>query len=516
MEIVIAHIDSCCSRARHALIYNSFRPETGDTLELNNARHPLVKGAVVPLTIRMTGRTRVLIITGPNTGGKTVTLKTVGLMALMHQFGLQIPCDMGSKLPVFDNVFADIGDEQSIEQCLSTFSGHIRNMSHIIRVSTGASLVLLDELGSGTDPEEGVAIAMSILDHFIAKGCRVVTSTHHGILKNYGYTRPEAVNASMEFDPEKLLPTYRIIMGIPGESYALPIAKRHGIPQEVIDNANAYLNEERTDISGMIKNLSEKHRELLQEEERQKMTDRELTEKLRNSDLKELRLKQKEIELREHGLKELKSFLGQSRRELENIIRGIREGELTKDKIKSVKDYLASIEDKVNDEDRRLSSREEELDKGPGFAFAPGMSVRVKSTLSKGTIIRRGRKDTWVVETDTLKAAFSERELEPLKTSPNESKVEVHAAALGTDVNAVFNLDVRGQRLEEALKNLEKQMDGAVLKGLKEFMIIHGKGEGILMHGIHEYLRNCQFVKDYFFSTPEEGGFGKTVVVLKE
>ncbi|MBN1413131.1 MAG: endonuclease MutS2 [Spirochaetales bacterium] len=516
MEETVSLLDSYYSRARYAVATNAVMPENLPSLHLINARHLFIKPPVVPMTIDLKEGIRVLIITGPNTGGKTVSLKTAGLIALMNQFGMQIPCDPGSGLPVFDNIFADIGDEQSIEQCLSTFSGHIRNMSRIISKSTYKSLVLLDELGSGTDPEEGVAIAMAVLDHFIEKKCHVLTSTHHGILKNYGYTKTAAVNACMEFDPEKLTPTFRVIMGIPGESYALPIAERHGIPETVIHKAKEYLNDERTDISGLIKSLSEKHRELLEEEERQKLLDRELTEKLRHSDLKELQLKQKEIELREKGLSELKSFLSRSRKELENKIREIREGELTKEKIRNVKDFLYSIEEKVNDEDEKIKRHINEMDTGPDYYLEPGMKVRIRSTQRNGIILRKGRKKSWIVETDTLKAEFNEKDLEPQEPPESESTVEIYSAGLNNDSTVGIQLDVRGERLEEAVKKLEKQIDGALLRGLREFSVVHGKGEGVLQHGIHEYLKKCRYVKDYFFSTPEEGGFGKTIVILKD
>ena len=270
-------LDTFLARARYALQHACRRAETSEgeagiagCLDLRDARHPLLGPRVVPVSVSAGAENRVLIITGPNTGGKTVSLKMVGLLALMNQFGMEIPAAEGSTLPLFDGIFADIGDEQSIEQSLSTFSAHIGNLSRIVRRVTSRSLVLLDELGAGTDPQEGVALAMALLDHFLAAGCLVLVSTHHGILKNYGATRPGAQNASMGFDRQTLGPTYRILMGVPGESHALEIARRSGLPESVLSSAESYLDDERTDISRLVSNLAERQNKLVKAEEEHK------------------------------------------------------------------------------------------------------------------------------------------------------------------------------------------------------------------------------------------------------
>ena len=267
----VAFLDTVLARARYA-VQHACRPAETDkaTISLRDARHPLLGSRVIPVSVVMGNDQRVLIITGPNTGGKTVSLKTVGLLAVMNQFGMEIPAGEGSLLPLFDAVFADIGDEQSIEQSLSTFSAHVKNLSAIVRDATARSLVLLDELGAGTDPQEGVALAMALLDHFLARGCRVMATTHHGILKNYGATRMGAQNASMGFDRETLGPTYRILMGVPGESHALEIARRSGMPENVLASAFSYLDDERTDVSRLVANLAERHQTLAAAEEEHK------------------------------------------------------------------------------------------------------------------------------------------------------------------------------------------------------------------------------------------------------
>ncbi|HUV08806.1 MAG TPA: endonuclease MutS2, partial [Spirochaetia bacterium] len=292
----VSFLDSLYARARYAVIHRCFPAvyRQGE-IRLSEARHPLLGPGAVPIDVEIGDPTRMLIITGPNTGGKTVSLKTVGLLSLMNQFGMEIPAAEGSALGVHDNFFADIGDEQSIEQSLSTFSSHIVSLSRIVRESTSRSLVLLDELGAGTDPEEGVAIAMALLDHFIEKGSLTLATTHHGILKNYGYTRQGVQNASMEFDRTSLVPTFRMIIGIPGESHALEIAERVGMTNEITRNARSYLNDERNDISELIKRLSEKQRQLLETEKSHRERETELKEKQRNTDLLQLRLRQREM-----------------------------------------------------------------------------------------------------------------------------------------------------------------------------------------------------------------------------
>jgi DNA mismatch repair protein MutS2 len=515
MEKNVSHSDTIYARARYAMIHHCNPAELSETtIRLINARHPLLGPEVVPTTIIMSDVSRVLIITGPNTGGKTVTIKTVGLLTVMTQFGMEIPADEGSMLPVFDNVYADIGDEQSLQQSLSTFSGHIVNLSHIIKGSTQGSLILLDELGAGTDPEEGVAIAMAILDHFIQKGCMVISTTHHGILKNYGYTRDSVENAAMEFDTATLTPLYRLIMGVPGESYALTIARRHGIPAGIIRNAEHYLSDERTDISLLIRKLSEKHRELLQEEMKQRVQQKELMEEKRKADLKDLKLRQKEYELRRHGLKELKEFFLKSRKELEKFVRELRKGDVTREKVTHLKDQIKTIEKKVCEEEIKLGEQLEGIVQRSAIPVHVGMTVRIKNTGKKGVVIRKVRGEKWIIETETMKVTLSSHEIETIEDTVKEGESGITTSTHGVSSTPVLQLDVRGCHLDEALEQIEKQIDSAIMCGLREFSIVHGKGDGILQQGIHNYLKTCSYIKDYYFSRQEEGGFGRTVVIL--
>jgi DNA mismatch repair protein MutS2 len=528
----VLYLESLRARARYGLTraYH-YALDTKDSLILKGARHPLLGREAVPVDFVMDEGIRAVVITGPNTGGKTVALKTVGLFALMNQSGLALPAEEGTALPFFDGVYGDIGDEQSISQSLSTFSSHMTNIAGILEKAGRHSLVLLDELGSGTDPEEGSAIAMAILDKLFEKGSRILVTTHHGILKNYGYSRRGVENASVEFDSRTLSPTYRIVMGIPGESRALDIAERNGIGAEIIAGARTYLAGERSDISELIRGLKDKHRELDQALRAGKDMETRLREERRRADLKELRLKQQELALKSGSLGTLRRFLSESRKTLENLVRELREGELTREKTLKVKEFLKDLEVQTALQDEELEKeaaalREERLDAeeresgsrpsqtGPE-SLCPGMEVLAGEARRRGTIVKAGKKGAWIVELGSVKMSFSAGELFPAGPSGGAKRSVAVSADLSGSVLARMELNLRGMRLEEALGALERQIDAASLAGLREFAVIHGKGDGILQRGVHDFLKKQDAVADYFFSRPELGGFGRTEVVLK-
>ncbi|MBP7263418.1 MAG: endonuclease MutS2 [Spirochaetia bacterium] len=512
-----ASFDALYARARYSHMNDgTFAEPRAAGMELIRARHPVLGSKAVPIDLRLPEDARVLIITGPNTGGKTVSLKTAGLFALMNQFGLAVPAALGTAMQVFDGVWADIGDEQSMDQSLSTFSGHMRTIADIVSGAGPSSLVLLDELGSGTDPEEGCAIAMALLDHFIAAGALTLVTTHHGILKNYGYTKEAVLNASVDFDKTTLSPTYRILMGVPGESRALEIAGRNGLPDTLVEGARAYLKDERTDISAMIRGLSAKHRELEQMKDEERRRLRDAMEEQRKADLKELKLRQKETELRAQGVAELKNLLAESRKTLENLVRAVREGELTREKTQEVKDFLADLDVKVADADRQLRADERKLKTGarPPEEIKAGTSVLVLPARRRGRVLRAAKKGSWVVETDALRLTVDEADLEVTQDlAMRAPSISVEAASSRSN-RAVIELDVRGFRLGEAIQALERQLDAAVLEGLHGFSVIHGTGEGVLQQGVRETLSRYPGVADFHYARPEEGGHGKTVVSL--
>ncbi|MCL2042658.1 MAG: Smr/MutS family protein [Treponema sp.] len=535
-RLTVLSVAVLMAKARYSLeTAGVFAPDS-QRLALVQARHPLIPNAV-PIDLAMDSGTKALIVTGPNTGGKTVALKTAGLLAMMNQTGLALPAAEGTALPVFDGIFADIGDEQSIGQSLSTFSAHITTVAAIIAHSTEHSLALLDELGSGTDPQEGSAIAMAILDRLIEKRTRLLITTHHGILKNYGYSRQGVENASVEFNVQTLSPTYRIITGLPGESRALEIAERNGLPAEIVAQAKVYLDTGHSDISALISGLKEKHRELDTLGEKIKIEDNRLKNERRSSDLKELRLRQKELELKAGLAGKLRLLLDESRKTLENLVRELKESAhsdgLSREQTLKVKEFLGELARNVEAENAALEAEEQTIAEeqarraqhgaqrgakpGQAVHFTPGMEVYIGESRRRGVLVRRDKKSpagtTWVVATGSLKASFPERELSPAAPAQRQPVTATVDLAAAADVRAEVNL--RGMRMEEALDVLRRQTDAAALHGLKHFSVVHGKGDGILQKGVHEWLKQEPAVAEYYFSRPELGGFGRTEVVLR-
>lgn len=328
-----------------------------------SARHPLLGEKAVPIDVRFMDGKRVLIITGPNTGGKTVTLKTVALFSLLNQAGFPVPAAEGTRLPIFSSVFADIGDEQSIDESLSTFSSHMKKIAQMMNHADSSSLVLLDELGSGTDPQEGSAIAMAALDTLIERKSFVLVTTHHGILKNYGYTNHSCVNASVEFSSQTMSPTYHLMMGVPGESHAIDIALRSGLPESIVEKARKYIATEQADVSVLIKGLNQKHIELdnLQRQAQESMAKTEERElKLHR---REISIKEKELKLMEMEHTQSSVFLSETRKKLENLVRTLREGEINREKTLGVKSFISELTDQVASQENLLAEHEKLIEK---------------------------------------------------------------------------------------------------------------------------------------------------------
>jgi DNA mismatch repair protein MutS2 len=514
MSDAVAVLDSLLARARWATAHDGMAAARADAgFRLVLARHPLLGNDAVPISIAAAGADRVLIITGPNTGGKTVSLKTVGLLAALNQFGMEVPAAPGTELPVFDGIWADIGDEQSISQNLSTFSAHVQNLARFAEGAGPRSLVLLDELGAGTDPQEGVALAMALLDHFLSTGALLICTTHHGILKNYGATRRGAQNASMGFDRESLAPTFRILMGVPGASHALEIARRRRMPESIIRDAEAYLSDERTDVSELVKQLSERHQTLAEKEQEHQVRETDLREQRRTTDLKELSLRQKELELRRHGLRELREFVETARKEWESLKSSA--GVTGAEAARSFSGFADRMRERIEREEDRIVQERERLLPDEGFEVKPGMEVLVRSTGRRGRVVRKDRGRRWIVETETVRVSLVPGEMRPAPEAEAGSRVSVSFTPSEAGGLPQIQLDVRGMRLDEAVRALERQIDRALVHGVREFGIVHGKGEGILQKGIHDYLRDSRAVSDYGFAVPEDGGSGKTRVTLK-
>ena len=492
--------------------------------QLLQARHPLLGNQAVPIDLAMPEGTSVLLVSGPNTGGKTVTLKTVGLLSLLHQFGLPLPAAPESRLPLWDAIFTDVGDHQSLDQALSTFSSHMNRMATIVRGTTGDSLVLLDEMASGTDPQEGGALGMSFLDHFLELGATVLGTTHHGALKNYAFTRPRVKNAAVEFDATQNRPTYRILPDVPGTSFALETAQRVGIPQNLVDRARQILEGGETDVARVITTLRDKQKEIQVREKELAAREQSFQDTRRKTDLQVLKLRQREAELKQAGLGEVNRFLVESRKGFERLVKDIREGELSTQKIKEVRQFLAEAEGRMVAETEQLKAQQAEeaqtestveVDSKPPQLWQPGQSVSVDPDHRQGKLVRKAGKSNWVVAVGQINLTVDVRQLRALRqTILPHRKVEIFTSGVGGNEPAVFSLDLRGQRLQAALDRLQKQVDLALLAGLNEFSIIHGLGEGVLQKGVQDYLRGRSDVKKFFFSHPEEGGFGKTIVQL--
>jgi DNA mismatch repair protein MutS2 len=515
MAAVASYCDALLAKARyaHALRAIAALPSKNEIV-LRTARHPLLGPGVVPIDLLLEPDEHVLLITGPNTGGKTVTLKTAGLFACMNQFGLEVPAAEGTALPVFDGVYADIGDEQSLEQSLSTYQAHMNNMAAIVKRATGSSLVLLDELGAGTDPQEGTAIAMALLDHFVAHQTKTLATTHHGVLKNYGFIKKGVVNASVEFDAARLRPTYRLIMGVPGESHALSIAQRAGLPDGITAKAQTYLDEERTDIGRLVDELVREKKTLLERGRVQKVKEEEAVDTLRRVELKDLALRQKERELREKGIGALEQFLSESRRALERIIREIREGS-REEAVAGGRALIERMEERIRIESDAVEAIKRTLPREETGVLDEGSSVRVRASGSEGTVLRRLKDDLFVVAVGSVRLTLSAAELEALSDEEAAPKVTVSYTPIANAPVPAFELNVRGFRYADALRALEKQMDAVLVTGVREFTILHGKGTGALRTGIHEYLAACPHVAAFRFALPEHGGAGKTIVEMK-
>lgn len=521
---------------------------------LLGARHPLLGSKAVPIDIRfMTGK-NVLIITGPNTGGKTVTLKTFALFVALNQTGFPIPALEGTRLPIFTDIFCDIGDEQSLDQNLSTFSGHMKNVADALTNATKTSLVLLDELGSGTDPLEGSAIAMATLDILIERGSFVLVTTHHGVLKNYGYTNESCINASVEFNSDTLSPTYRLIMGVPGESHALDIAEKNGLPLEAITKAKSYINTEQADISTLITGLTKKHKEVDDLIAQYKEKENKINQKIEKTSSREQNIKRREHDLKIAENKKELAFLKDARKRLENLVRELKEGEITREKTLKVKDFIADLTESIEGhadileaEERNLNKYDRKVEaKKNGTAadanstnakkeFTEGDEVFSGTSKTRGTIIKKDKKDSWLVQFGALKMSVSEKEL-TLAPKSNQSLTPIVSYELAkpdevqksfattcdfapslsgipTD-KPVFELRLLGLRVEEALKLLERQLDLCAIQNFHDFSIIHGKGTGALQSAVQEYLASYPGIQDFHFAPPEDGGTGKTYVRL--
>lgn len=515
---VLGDIDVILAKGKYGQANKCTMPKMNQNgyIRLIRARHPLLPiESAIPNDIEFGKDITAIVITGPNTGGKTVTLKTVGLCTLMAQAGLPVPALDGSELAVFEQLFADIGDEQSIEQSLSTFSSHMVNIVDILQKFDHESLVLFDELGAGTDPQEGAALAISILDEVHGRGARVMATTHYPELKAYGYNRPGVANASVEFDIETLSPTYRLLIGVPGRSNAFEISSRLGLPESIIDRAKGFTGTDRHEVESMIASLEETRRQSKDDAERSHALLLE-SETLR----KELQDKLQAYEERKEALdkkakEKARKIVDEAKREAEAIIAELREMRKNADQVVKEHELIEArkrLEEATPLEDNKVLKKAAQV-KARAQNLVVGDEVKVLSYGQRGTLLEKVSNTEWVVQMGILKMKISDSDLEYIK--PEKEPVLRTAGVKNRNSHVKLELDLRGERYEDAIVRTEKYIDDALLSNYGRVSIIHGVGTGALRQGIQSYLKKHKRVKSFRFGEAGEGGLGVTVVELK-
>jgi len=516
----IAEIDFLLAKAKLALKMNAIIPRLNDEgiIAIEKGRHPLLdQKSVVPVSVRLGSDFKTLVITGPNTGGKTVILKTIGLFCIMAASGLAIPAADGTNICILEQIFADIGDEQSIEQSLSTFSSHMTNIVHILENITPNSLVLFDELGAGTDPTEGAALAIAILKYTKDMGCITVATTHYSEIKLYALSTEGVENASCEFDVNSLKPTYKILIGVPGKSNAFAISKRLGLPDFIINNAAEHLSEENIKFEDVISNL-EKSRQLAEKEHEVANTYKRDIEVLKN----ELQKEKNKFEETKEKLKtaanyEAKKIIEQAKHDADEIINEIKNAQKLQNQ-QELNKTLTDAKTKLNTKLKDVTSSQINKVKEAGNAtksLKVGTTVRILDIDQTGTVLTAPKEDGTVnLMVGIMKITSN---ISNLRVSENEKNNKVISKSRSGGMRSGIikpELDLRGLMLEDAILMTEKYIDDACLYSLNQVMIIHGKGTGVLRKGIHTMLKNNRNVKSYRLGEYGEGDTGVTVVEL--
>lgn len=517
----LARLDFYFSKAKLAIDMNAFMPKLNENkyINLKKARHPLIDpNKVVPIDVYIGKEFNTLIITGPNTGGKTVTLKTIGLLTLMAYSGLFIPALESSEIAVFDKIFADIGDEQSIEQSLSTFSSHMTNIIKITKQVNSNSLVLLDELGSGTDPVEGSALSVSVLDYLYSKGACTVASTHYSELKTYALSTDGVKNASCEFDVDTLSPTYRLMIGLPGKSNAFAISQKLGLSNEILDNAKSFIAHEQVKFEDVISEL-QKDKQIISKEKE------EITRQLAEITALKKELKESKDKLEVYKAK----IIDNAKAEATDIL--LSAEETAKESIKEIKEAkklndlemakkLDNARGKIK---RQLSAtyKKNSVDEDTGykpFDVKIGMNVYIPSLDQEASVLSLPDNDGNIfIQAGIIKSKINVRKLRPLekenKTTINNVKISSNIKMKAQEISTEVSL--RHMHVDEALYTLDKYINDALLANLTTIRIVHGKGEGILRKAVHEYLKKHPNVKSYRLGQYGEGDFGVTIAELK-
>ena len=511
-------IDFIFAKANYAKDINGISPILNNKKEFNliKARHPLIdKTKVVPIDISLGNDYSCLVITGPNTGGKTVTLKTVGLLHLMAYSGLLIPAHENSSIYVFDNIFADIGDEQSIAESLSTFSSHMKNIIEITEKATYQSLILVDELGSGTDPIEGSSLAISILEFFKDKDALCISTTHYPEIKNYALTHKGYINASAEFDVENLRPTYNIILGVPGKSNAFAISEKLGLNKKILDRATSLIDSNDVKVEDVLKNIYDSKKQIDQEKENIEKNSKEI-EKLKLELQKDnSAVKNKEKEIIENAKIEARDILLNAKDEATKIIREINAIQSSSSTIKD----LNNLRNKLNDKIKNLNNFENEKVNSNISAtdLTKGTRVIINTLNQKGIIVGQVKNNKVQVQVGNSKLNIDISNLSLDTKESTNKKIRHTSSTSNLKQNMISNeINVIGLNVDEAIYIIDKYLDDCSLSSLNNVRIVHGKGTGKLRQGIHTFLRKHPHVKTFRLGTFGEGEMGVTVVELKK
>jgi len=525
----LARFDVWAAKAKLAGDLDGVRAETADRPEvvLLSARHPGLTGRVVPIDIRLGEGYTALVVTGPNTGGKTVTLRTLGLLALMHQAGLHVPAATGSRLPIFKDVYADIGDEQSIAQSLSTFSGHLRSIIRIVAAAGPGSLVLLDELGAGTDPTEGSALAQALLDHFIRAGALVAATTHYAELKAYAHTTPGARNAAVEFDLETLSPTYRLSIGLPGRSQAFAIAERLGLPAALVSDAKSRLSESELAFEATLAKIREAEGQTADALERARRTEVRAAEALRTADEERRRARQERDEAVRRARETADELVETLRSEVKDVRKTLDRGTITAPALDAA---MASLGERIEQlpagESPTAPDELDVPDVGPVRPWQVGDQARSRSGGWTGRIVgleRGGRRAS--LESGGMRIKVDTADLVLTEAGPSDAvragtrpdataASNIAALRLARAKSVPSSLDLRGARVDEALSALDQYLDDAGLAGLDVVTIVHGMGTGALRDATRSAAAAHPLVESVRAGGQGEGGDGATIVRL--
>ncbi|SHK12777.1 endonuclease MutS2 [Paramaledivibacter caminithermalis] len=519
---ILANIDFIFAKAKLSLSMKGIEPKLNNRgyIRIKKGRHPLIDpNEVVPTDLWIGDKFDTLLITGPNTGGKTVTLKTVGLMVLMTQSGLHVPADYGTEISIFNQVYADIGDEQSIEQSLSTFSSHMTNIVEILKNVTNSDLVILDELGSGTDPTEGAALAMSILTHLYNKGVKTIATTHYSELKQFALSNEGIENACVEFDVETLSPTYRLLIGIPGKSNALEISRRLGLSEDIINKSKEFITNEDIEFEKIISTIESNRKTAEQERDEAIRLRLEVQRLKENYEKKYEKLQQqKDREIRK-AKEEARKILKEAKREADEIVKELRNisKDVGKERNKRIEELRKKMKSNMEDLHEPVFFDEDMSFSEPPKNLNIGDSVKVLNLNQEGTVLTKPNQNGDLnVQVGIMKINVNISNLRLINEGKESSKKTNIGSIMKTKTqNIKKEIDLRGQTLEEASINLDKYLDDAYLAKLESVTIIHGKGTGALRKGIKDFLRRHAHVKAFREGIYGEGGSGVTIVELK-